>query len=770
MIELQPSRNQSIENNLRTVLNKYSRYWPLFAICLIVSILVTFLYLRYFAVDQYEVTGKIQIKNSESGKSVPAIDNLNSLGLIKNSHNIDDEIGILSSYGLMEEVLTEHEFNVMFYKEGRIRDVELYGEQVPVRIQVDETFEDLAFEEPIYINLVNEVYFELNTSVNDEDFSSKHKYGELISLPYGIFTITKNENFDLSTFDKDNPLYFKVGNKEVYVNKFLEQLSVIPESESGSLLNLSFVSTHKKKGEDLLTKLIETYIERTIAFENELAETTIQMIDERLKHLSGNIEKVEDSVVDFKTRNVVTDVSSNADTYIEQANDYKKRMVDYDTQISVLENIEQTLLEGNTESTIGGVFSIDDEALSNLIDRYNENLMDKQRLSQSAGITNPVFTRIDATLSKLRESILQNVRSLKNGYIIARGNLLSNAGRFDARIAKIPAMEKQLLEISREKSTMEGLYLYLLQKREEEILSMAAPVSSTRIISLPKAGIFPVSPNRKLIYLFGLLLGFFIPTSITYLKESLNNKVSRVEDVSDRISAPYLGEIYKTKGKEVLVIGEDNTSPNSELFRLLHFNIDYLKKSERNQTLLVTSTIKGEGKTYIASNLGASLAYSGEKVVILAFDLREPKLMQNFNLPDSPGIADYVVKEGVKANQIIQRHPEISNLYLIGSGIARIHISRLMLSDRIKLLMNELKEDFDRIIIDTAPIGIVSDAFALNPYIDSTIYVVRKGVTKIQYLKHLNSIYENGKLKNTMVLLNDIKQPSDQFGYGYGIS
>lgn len=743
--------------NIRSLFTKYSKYWSFFTICILLALVTVFMFIRYWAQTEYEIQGKILIKNTESRQGFVENNNFGKFGLVKTANSLEDEIGILTSTGVMEEVITKNTFNITYYKEGKIRDVEIYGEDVPVHILVDETSDSLAYGLQISVNFLDSETFELNTDYNDKKLYSKHDFGELITLPYGTFTIVlKNEIADVNNLE---PLYFVVGKKKDFITNYLQNLSVHPDNETGSLLNINFIAGHQKKGEDILLGLVETYIDKTIKYENELAENTIKMIDERLKLLSGEIEDVETSVAVFKSENVVTDVARNADSYIQQSNEYKKQVAEYQTQINVLENIEKSLLSRTTESNIGGSFSINNSSLTSLINNYNTTLLERNQLSQSAVTSNPVLVNLNDKLNNLRESILQNIRSVKNGYSIARQNLLSNANRYDARIARVPGMEKKLLEISRDKSTKEGLYLFLLQKREEEVLSLATPVSSTRIVSYPQAGKFPISPNKKILYLTGVLFGLLVPFSIVFVKDAWDNKVTSVEDLTTSLSVPFLGEISRSKKKGILLHEESRgASPTTELFQLLHFNLDYLKKTEKNQTLLVTSTLKGEGKTFIASNLAVTLASLGEKVILIAFDLREPQLMADFDMDNSPGVSDFIIKKGLAINTIIQKHPSIENLSLIGSGVVNSNIGRLMLSKRIDGLLKNLKENYDRIIIDTPPIGLVSDAFALNKFIDSTIYVVRKDVTNKEHLKTIETVYKNEKLKNTMVLLNDTKE------------
>jgi len=750
------------ENNFRSTLYKYVSHWKLFILCIITGILLAFLYIRYLAVNNYEIQGKILINNTNNGNGIRDNDNFSNIGLIKTSQSIDDEIGILSSNGIMENVITNNSFNIEYYHEGTIRDIEIYGKNVPIKVIADETSDNLKYNQPIYIKLLDSINYELRSVHNKEELVSKHAFGELIDLPYGTFTITSK--LDSTNNDNQLPLYFKIKDKDDTTSGYLRNFNVVPANKTGSLLNLTYISTHSEKGEDILTKLIETYIDKTIKYENQLAENTIKMIDNRLNLLVGEIQDVEKSVVDFKTQNTVTDVSSNADEYIKQANDYKEKVANYQSQINILTQIEQTLLNTSIENSIGGGYSINDPSLTNQISKYNEILLERQRLSQSAVTSNPMLVSLDANLVNLRQSILQNVLSAKNGLSIAKGNLQANANRFDAQLARVPAMEKKLLDISRDKGTKEGLYLYLLQKREEEVLSLATPVSSTRIVSYPKAGKFPISPNKKILYLTGLLFGFVVPISLIFIKDSLNNKIVKASDITEVVTAPFLGEISENNDKQDFSTYESSSSPTVELFRLLSFNLDYLKKKENNQTILVTSTVKGEGKTYIASNLAVTMASNGNRVALLAFDLREPQLMSNFNLPNSPGLADFIIKKGMDVSQIIQQHPTIDGLYLIGPGMTNTFVGRLLLNDRNDLLMEVLKKQFDKIIIDTPPIGLISDAFAINKYVDSTIYVVRKDVTKKEHLSKIESIYTNHKLNNTMVLLNHTPE-TESYGY-----
>ena len=762
MKEVQENSFEMEENTLATILRKQLKHWPFFLMGILIAFAIVFMYLRYVAVPQYEVRGTILIKNTTGGQGIGDIDNFKDLGLIKNSQSLEDEIGILTSAGTMEEVVSSNSFNISYYVDGSIKDVEIYGEDVPIKVIIDETAENIAYGLPITIRIINGQTYELSVMVEEEEQLTKHNFGDLVTVPYGTFTIVPKLGVSYTTMSK--PLFFKINNKDAVINSFLGSLNVVPANKTGTSLSLSFITNIQKKGEDVLSKLIETYISKTIKYENELAENTIKMIDERLEILTGEIEEVESTVVDIKTSNVMTDVSNNGEIFIEQSNEYKKRVTDYQTQLNVLDQIENNLENSNMESTISASSALNDPNLTGLINTYNETYLKKENLSQSAVASNPVLVNLNSNLESLRNSILQNINSSKTSLSIAKGNLQSNANRYDAQIARVPGVQKQLSDISRDQGTKEGLYLYLLQKREEEILSLAVPVSSTRIVSLPKAGKFPISPNKKLMYLAGLLFGIFVPYSLLFAKEAMNTKIKSLDDLAVLKTVPVLGQISKSKENGIIFPDNKKDASTLELFRLLRFNLDYLKKTEKNQTLMVTSTSKGEGKTFIAANLAVSLAAVGEKVALLSFDLRQPKLMRYFGLEETPGITDFVIKKGMDMNEVFQNYALVDNLTLIGSGPVSTQISAVLLSERIGVLLNDLKKKYDRIILDTAPIGLISDAFALNEYVDTTIYVVRKNVTKKEHLKGIADIRRNGKLNNCVVLLNDADLVEN---YGY---
>uniref|UniRef100_UPI003594623F hypothetical protein n=1 Tax=Pricia sp. TaxID=2268138 RepID=UPI003594623F len=389
------------EKNIGKIIAGYLNHWRLFAIGLTICLLAVFLFIRYWAEIQYEVKSTIQVKDESPGQGAIESASFKDLGLIKTSHKVEDEMGILKSPGLMEKVISKLSLNINFYMEGNIRDVELYGEDVPVEVLVDETAAGLVYDHPIYVRLLGGNCYEIHTEYEDKDYRAEYAFGELVSEPFGTFTVTRRSGNKYE--DNGKPLYFTIRNTDVVIDEFLENLSVELINDTGSLIGLRFLSVTQKKGEDVLAGLIESYVEEKIKYDNELAESTIKMIDDRVKLLSGEISGVEKTVEEFKTKNDLTDVGSNANIYIEQANDYEKMIIDYQSQINVIESIESYMMQGDLDSPIPGALSTSDPSLINSIDRYNATLMEKNQLSQSASSSNPLIVKLDQTLASLSQ-------------------------------------------------------------------------------------------------------------------------------------------------------------------------------------------------------------------------------------------------------------------------------------------------------------------------------------------------------------------------------
>lgn len=746
------------EINIKEVLQKYLRYWYLFVLGVLIAGTAAFIYLRY-TTPQYRVSSTLLIKDDKKGPSLSENAVLNDLDLFQSGKNIDNEIEILKSKSLMNRVLKELALNTTYYVDGRVKSTEIYGNGMPVKLIVSR-LDSAAFNKVITIQTKDNINFQLE----DEGTVSQHKFGQEIKKPYVAFTVVAGSG--VITGGKNITVKFHDIRK--VAESYNRKLTVAPVNKNASVLSLSLTDPVPAKGVAILNKLVEVYNNEAVEDKNLIAGSTIQFIDERLKYLTSELSVVEQDVESYKRDNRVTDVSSEAKLYLDKASEYNRQLSEWAIQIDVLESIEKYLLKQDRQhELVPSTLTIQDATLLGLIGKFNELQLERKRLLRVSQPGNPLVQNINEQLVNLRGNILENLRNIKNGLIITRSNLQASSAQFESRIKEVPSIEKDLIEIKRQQSIKEGLYLYLLQKREESALSLAATVANSRIIDPAIAGDRPVEPKKQLIYLLAFLVGLGIPFAGIYVKELLNDRIQSQQDVKKSTDTPVLGEIAHNDTFEKLVVTENSRSTVAELFRLIRTNLQFATLGKDNKVIMVTSSMSGEGKTFFSINLGASLALTGKRVVLVNFDLRKPRLLQDMGLSNETGIANYIIDERLNIGDIIIPSPEVPGLYAIGSGPIPPNPAELMMSPKVGHLLAELREKFDYILLDTSPAGQVADAFTLAPFIDACVYIVRYNYTFKSQVVIVDDIYQNKKLKHPMIVLNDADM-KEAYGYGYG--
>lgn len=746
------------EINIKEVFQKYLKYWYLFVIGVIIAGAVAFLYLRY-TTPQYRINSSLLIKDDKKGPSLADNVVLEDLDLFQAGKNIDNEIEILKSKSLMNRVLKELALNTTYYVDGRVKSTEIFGNTMPVKVIVSK-LDSAAFGKTVLIETKDNINFQLK----DNGVTSQHKFGQEIKRPYASFTVVAGGG----SIKNGQKVTVKFHDLRKVADYYNQKLIVAPVNKNASVLSLSLVDPVPAKGVAILNKLVEVYNKEAVEDKNLIAGSTIQFIDDRLKYLTSELTVVEQDVESYKRNNRVTDVSSEAKLYLEKASDYNRQLSEWAIQIDVLESIEKYLLKQESQfELVPSTLSIQDATLLGLISKFNELQLERKRLLRVSQPGNPLVQNINEQLANLRGNILENLRNIKSGLIITRNNLQASSARFESRISEVPGIEKDLIEIKRQQSIKEGLYLYLLQKREESALSLAATVANSRIIDAAISGDHPVEPKKQLIYLLALLVGLGVPFAGIYVKELLNDKVQTQQDVKKGTNTSILGEIAHNDTFENLVVTENSRSAVSELFRLIRTNLQFATLGKENKVLLITSSMSGEGKTFFSINLGASLALTGKRVVLVNFDLRKPRLMQNMGLYDEAGVTNYLINDKLALQDIIIPSNEVQGLYAIGSGPIPPNPAELIMSPKVMQMLEELREQFDYVIIDTPPAGQVADAFALAPYIDASIFIIRYNYTFKSQVAIVDDIYKNKKLKYPLVVINDASM-KDVYGYGYG--
>lgn len=753
---------KSQEINLRAEIAKYSRHWYWFLLGVLLCTLLAFIYLRYTK-PVYKISAELLVKDNKKGMQ-PDADAFSELNIFKSTKNIDNEIRVLKSKSLLQKTFREiSHLQPTQFVEGRIKEGEIYGNDAPLIVQIDSTFRDslITDENNIYSLTIEKG---MSFMLKGEDGNHKYNYGQKVKKPFGSFVLAKNPKYR----GKEKDVQLRFNDLKKYANAYNKEMSIAAPDKQASTILISINDPVPQKAKDIINQLLKKYNEEAITDKNQISKNTIDFIDERLRTLVTELSGIEGQVANFKQRNQITDISSDIDQYFAQSEDIYRKLEEAKLKQNVLNSIQSYINQrGNETSLVPSSLGIEDPTLNGLVQTYNELQLKKQEALTTVKPSNIIIQNLNNNISDVRRSISENLRNINRSMSITTGALSKDLGSFQSKIKTVPSVERELLEIKRQQGIKAAIYEYLLKKKEESLISLASTVSDTRLIDVTDTTDKPVAPKKMLIYLGALLAGLLIPFLIIYLKDLLDNKIRLQKDVTSRVSVPILGEIMHVNADEELVVKENTRTPISEMFRLVRSNLGFAAAGKKNKVIMVTSSMSGEGKTFICTNLGASLALSGKRVVVLEFDLRKPKLLHGLKMKSKAGISNYIVNDSISVDSILQKVDAVSGLHVIAAGALPPNPSELLLSDRVKELFDNLEAKFDYIIVDAPPVGQVSDAFSLGRYSNVNIYVVRYNYTLKEQVSILEDIEANNKLSNLMLILNDAK-PKNSYGYGYG--
>jgi len=746
------------------ILDNYLRYWPLFAGSLLLASAIGLAYLVYTP-PLYSVSSSVLIKDRRDNPAQPRAEQFNYADDVSQAKNIDNEAIMLKSVSLMQRVLTELDLNTTYYTKNRLRTQEIDQSVLPFKV-VTEHLDSAAYGKSWLVTL-NNGYFELAAPGQSAEI---HHFNKIITTKYGTFSLVSR------------PLSGRAPTTQTFTIKFEEplknainysrKLSVTAVNKQASVLSLSLVDAVPEKGKSIINKLVEVYNKEGIEDKNAIAINTINFIDTRLRYLGTELTDVEKGVETFKRQHEVADIGSQINQSLEDASSYNKQVADYGIQLDVLESIRQYITAAaNKQQLIPSTLSVQDPTLSGLIAKYNELKLEQTRILRNNQFSNPLVEGITEQLATLRTNILATIGVVKGNLLATRRGLQAKSSQSNSRIQRVPTIERGLQKINREQELKRSLYIYLLQKREEAALSLAATVSSARVIDSAMASDAPVSPQKPAVLLLSLLLGVGIPFGLVYLRGLTDSKVQVLQEVSQAISAPILGELIHTKSKDSVVITRDSQQPIAEIFRLIRTNLQFATGQQAAKVLLVTSSMSGEGKTFFSLNLGASLVLAGKSVVMLSLDLRKQEAVAGAAPARRPGIADYLLSDSLSMDELVYESAEVPGLYRISTGALPANPAEVLLSPRMAKVLDVLKQSFDYLILDSSPVGQVADAFALAPYVDYTIYLVRYNFTHKAQLKIISKILSDKQLSPLALVLNDAKKSNLQsysYGKGYG--
>ncbi|MFC4872875.1 GumC family protein [Negadavirga shengliensis] len=746
-------------------IKKYWRYWYLLLIGGLVCVGMAFVYL-YYTPDQYEIQTTIMINTSGEKKgefSNNAV--LDDLEGYQSSKIIENEIEVLTSVSIMRSVLEELSlYNFYYVENGYHRFREIYGEEVPFRIEFHELSARPQSKGGMFKFIIQDHEGFIIEQENGK--KSQHKFGERLKNFYGEFTVTaKPEIGDAA----HREVYVSFNNVRELAFEYSDNISAESINKLATVISLSLVEAIPEKGEDILTKLVDVYNREALKNLNSTAANTLTFIDEQMASLTAELAEIELAAEKYKNEHSISDLSSESQLYLESSRTVKQQLSEYNIKAEVLNSLEENLKnDGNANKMVQSSLLIEDATLSDLVRKFNELQRERQRLLNATTPGNPIIKNLDEQLTGLKDDILDNIQSNKRSLEIAKRSLEDNAGKIERRANRVPQIERELLNITRQQATKQENYLYLMKKREESVLSLAATtISNARIIDPAMASLYPVRPLKKIVLAFSVILGFGLPIGFIYLKERFYGKIGQKSDLEALTRVPIMGEISHGRKKELTLYTPSQKTLIGEQVNLIWSNMKFATLRKPNQVILTTSSIGGEGKTFFSINLARVLSLSGKKVALLEFDLRKPALLKSLNIKTKTGITDYLRDESCPVRDVLNMSDINPNIFLVGAGHIPNNPMQVMNSPRIETLIQELKESFDYVIIDSAPIGLVADAYALSPYVDILVYMVRYYYTEPSHIKLLNEIEKHEKFKNPMVVLNDAKA-EHHYAYGYG--
>lgn len=740
--------------------NKLLSYWWLFLLGIIICVSIGQIYIRY-STPLYSSSAKFLITSVGNANNLSESKILGEgLGMEGFGKDMSNEIEILTSRPILTKVIKKINGGITFFSQGAIKHTEMYKTS-PV---VLDTFY-LAKEEKyitFYVKMDYDQTFEFR--IKEDIEGEVQTFGKPFKNEYGMFMISQDPDQVL------NPGVYKVNimDPEDVARGYKSALQVLVVGTQGtsSILELKLVDRSPEKAKDFINMLIEVYNEEEIEFNTLVLKNTIDFIDERIKELTSELNGIESGIERFKSENDIITPSANASLNynLAELRSSLGKLSSYEIELELLVSLHESLSK-NQDELIPVSLSGENASLTGLIGDYNALYLKRKSLSKEVSNKSDNIINLTTELNDIKGLIMVTLKNLMSNLQIPLAKTKKEINKLQKGLVNVPTVEKQLLEKLRMQTIKENLFLFLLQKKEETELSKAISTANTRIIESALSSRTPVYPQNKLIFIGSVLLGIFLPLFIIFGIQLIETRVDSEDVIKNLTTIPIIGRVSKIKEKEKIIIRSDERTIRSEMFRSLRTNLNFINHNLNHPIIAITSSSSGEGKSFTAINLGLTISFSGKKVIVLDMDLRKPKIAQYLNDDNSKGLTSYLTGKNQIA-EIIKQHPENEHFSYITCGHIPPNPSELLMSDRVKILLDELKKDFDYIIIDTPPVGAVSDALLLRRYITNTLFVVRHKQTKKRMLRNIEELYKNDELINPSLIINGIKVDRKNSAYG----
>lgn len=749
------------EFNLRTILDVLLTKWHWFALSVLLCMGGAYIYIKTVPVV-YKREAIVQLKTKV--KSEEAFNEKQMFDNTKNIYNdIDGEALVFRSRLLMGQVVRRLGLDIGYQVDDGLKVRDMYTD-MPLKI----SFSDSTFTKPVsfsIIPLAND-RFRIKGLEDDPEGAMEYSFGTPVETPIGQIVVNRTSYMNEEWLNV--PVLITCSDLESLISSMQGKLEVERSLKDTNLLTLTYQDTEPERADDILNTLISVYVDESMKDKNQLIRNTAVFIDERLKLINEELGNVESNIEDYRKQNLSADFSIEAKLSLENRSKYGQQVTELKNQIDLIELVQRYLHDPlKSESILPANTGILSKGLEDMIGAYNAAIQGREKLKENAGDKSPIMRSFTNEIASLRQAISQSLRNAKSELTMkleyARQMQFVETGR----ISNIPTQQRYVLSVERQQKIKEELFLYLLNKREENALTSATTESNLYIVdSAYGAGV--AGANSLVILLGALLAGLFIPGLYFYLQPLLDVTVRGRKDIEDNLSLPFLGEIPHNRKMEMLVVGKQKRDGVSEAFRIVRANMDFmLNKQKNSQVLMLTSSNPASGKSFASLNLAASLALTGKRTVLLEMDIRKGSKKDKDGAV-LPGVTHYLSGKITDLSHLIHPCPGLEELDVITSGPIPPNPAELLLEQALDDLIGQLRERYDYIVIDTVPFGMVADAQIISRVVDLCIYVIREGLMDRRRLSDVESLYTDGKLPHLSVLLNDAKYKHAGYGYGYG--
>ena len=777
--EAQESKEENID--VKELLFKYLIHWPWFVGAVVACLIAAWVYL-HMSTPVYNISATVLIKDDKKGGSAGMLSGLESLGLdgmVSSSQNIDNEIEVLRSKTIVKEVVEDLGLYISYTDKDEFPSRNMYKTS-PVQVSLTPQEADLL-EKPMTVEMTLQPQgsIDVNVKIGDDEYQ-KHfeKLPAVFPTDKGTLAFfltpdsvlsSKRTSEETTDSEKTTRNITATINKPLAVAKaYCKNMTIEPTSKTTSVAVISLKNSNVQRGKDFINKLLEMYNINTNNDKNEVAQKTAEFINERISIISKELGSTEKDLESFKRGAGITDLTSDAQIALTGSAEYEKKRVENQTQINLLQDL-QRYMQNEGYEVLPSNIGLQDVNLAAAINRYNDVLVERKRLLRTSTENNPTIINLDTSISAMKENVQVSLDRVLRGLFITKADLDREASRYSRRISEAPGQEREFVSIARQQEIKAGLYLMLLQKREENAITLAATANNAKIIDEAIADDAPVSPRSKITYLIALILGVGIPVGVIYLLELTKFKIEGRADVEKLTSAPIVGDIPLTDEKQgAIAVFENQNNLMSETFRNIRTNLQFMLENDK-KVILVTSTVSGEGKSFISANLAISLSLLGKKVVIVGLDIRKPGLNKVFNIPRKEvGITQYLANPEKNLMDLVQLSDVSKNLYILPGGTVPPNPTELLARDGLDKAIETLKKNFDYVIMDTAPVGMVTDTLLIGRVADLSVYVCRADYTHKNEYTLINELAEKDKLPSLCTVINGLDLKRRKYGYYYG--